>query len=44
MRQFEIRAWEDPDFVEIDEAEVNLLIAVLLPKQQRRVAQESTHS
>ena len=41
---FQFRAWEDPDFVEIAEAEANSLIAVLLPKQQQRVAQEATSS
>mgnify|MGYP000052880024 FL=1 len=38
---FQFRAWEDPEFVEIDETEANSLIAVLLPKQQQRVAQEA---
>ena len=38
---FQFRAWEDPEFVEIDEAEAKLLIAILLPKQQQRVAQEA---
>ena len=38
---FQFRAWEDPEFVEIDEAEANSLIAILLPKQQQRVAQEA---
>jgi hypothetical protein len=38
---FQFRAWEDPEFVEIDETEANALIAVLLPKQQQRVAQEA---
>ena len=41
---FQFRAWEDPDFVEIDEAEANSLIAVLLPKQQQRVAKEAITS
>ena len=36
---FQFRAWEDPEFVEIDEVEANLLIAVLLLKQRKRVAQ-----
>ena len=36
---FQFRAWEDPEFVEIDETEANSLIAILLPKQQQRVAQ-----
>ena len=39
---FQFRAWEDPEFVEIDEAEANSLIAILLPRQQQRVAQEAT--
>jgi len=38
---FQFRAWEDPEFVEIDEAEANSLIAILLPKQQQRAALEA---
>ena len=41
MYHFQFRAWEDPEFVEIDETEANSLIAILLPKQQQRVAQEA---
>ena len=41
---FQFRAWEDPEFVEIDEAEAKLLIAVLLPKQQQRAALEAVES
>ena len=37
--RFQFRAWEDPEFVEIDETEANSLIAALLPKQLQRVAQ-----
>lgn len=38
---FQFRAWEDPEFVEIDETEANSLIAILLPKQQQRAALEA---
>ena len=41
---FQFRAWEDPEFVEIDETEANSLIAALLPKQLQRVAQEAITS
>ena len=41
---FQFRAWEDPEFVEIAEAEANSLIASLLPRQEQRVAQEATPS
>ena len=41
---FQFRAWEDPEFVEIDETEANSLIAALLPKQLLRVAQEEIPS
>ena len=41
---FQFRAWEDPEFVEIDEAEANSLIAVLLPKQRQRVEHEAIHA
>ena len=41
---FQFRAWEDPEFVEIDETEANSLIAILLPKQQQRVAKKAATS